>query len=351
MMRVFQLGTLLGLCLGIFAIAVPRPVAAADLYTVKGVHVDVTAASASEARSIAQANAQSDGLDQLMRRLTSSSDWSRLPKVNNITVQNAVRGFQVASEKSSSTRYIADLNVSFNPSAVRSILRGAGILYSETQAKQALLVPVYVKGGKPDLWDANPWQDALAHNDLENALTPLLLPVGDIEEFTILTANQAIVGDQSAITTLAQRYGTDDVVVAVATSNADGTSISVKATRYAPAASTPINRTYQNIDDAAAGLIAALSEQWKSETIIAPGSQARLTASVSFLGLDQWQAIRQGLSSTPLVNGLQVDGITSTSAEVQISYRGTSDKLALALAQANIELTQAATGDWLLQSR
>jgi len=351
MMRVFRFGTLLGLFLGLLAIAAPRPAEAADLYTVKGVHVDVTAASATEARSIAQANAQRDALGMLMRRLTSAADWSRLPQASDTAVQNAVRGFQVAGEKSSSTRYIADLNVSFNPSAVRSMLRGAGILYGETQAKQALLVPIYVKDGKATLWDPNPWHDVLARTDLDNAITPFLLPVGDVEEFSILTANEAIVGDQSAISTLGQRYGADDGVVAIATSNADGSRVSIKATRYGPDASAPISRTYQSMDDAATGLVAALGEQWKRETIVAPGTEAHLTATVSFLGLDQWQTIRQGLGSTPLVNGLQVDGITSNSAEVQISYRGATDKLALALAQANVELTQDPDGGWLLQAR
>lgn len=352
MIRVFRFGTLLGLCLGLLAIAVPRHAEAADLYTVKGVHVDVTAASATDARSIAQANAQRAALTTLMQRLTLAADWSRLPQVNDTTVQNAVRGFQVAGEKSSSTRYIADLNVSFNPSAVRSLLRGAGILYGETQAKQALLVPVYVKDGKPALWDdANPWRDALGRTDLDNAITPFLLPVGDIEEFSILTTDQAVKGDPSAIATLGQRYGVDDVVVAIATSNADGSSIGVKATRYGPDASAPISRTYQSLDDAAARLVAALGEEWKRETIVAPGTQAHLTASATFVGLDQWQAIRQGLGSTPLVNGLQVDGITSNGAEVQLTYRGATDKLALALAQANVELTQDADGGWTISAR
>jgi hypothetical protein len=322
---------------------------AADLYTIKGVHEDVTAASATAARSIAQVNAQRAALGQLMRRLTASADWSRLPQVSDTAVQNAVRGFQVASEKSSSTRYIADLNVSFNPAAVRSMLRGASILYGETQAKQALLVPVYVKDGKPDIWGGNPWQAALAASDLDNAITPFLLPVGDIEEFGILTADQAIAGDKSAIAALGQRYGVDDVVVAIATAN--GSNVSVKAIEYSPDASAPIAHTYQSINDAPEGLLAALGEQWKRETIVAPGSQAHLTAVVSFPGLDQWQAIRQALGSTPLVNGLQVDGITSNSAEVELSYRGGTDKLALALAQANVDLTQGPDGTWLLSGR
>jgi hypothetical protein len=324
---------------------------AADLYTVKGVHVDVTAASATEARSIAQAQGQSEALTDLMRRLTLASDWSRLPKAEASTVQDAVRGFQVAGEKASSTRYIADLNVSFRPDAVRGMLKRAGILYGETQAKPALLVPVYEKGGVKTLWeDANPWREALSKRDLDNAMTPLLLPIGDVQEFSLLTASQAVSGDKTAIANLGQRYGADDVVVATAQSNAAGSSIRLIITRYGLGDAAPIQRTYQSLDDAAVGLISVLGDQWKRDTIVAPGSQAHMTATVSYIGLDQWETVRNGLGSTPLVSGLQVDGITSTGAEVEITYRGTPEKLALSLAQANVALTQDEHG-WMLQAR
>lgn len=341
----------MGLVLSFWAPQAMQRAEAADLYTVRGVHVDVTAASATEARTIAQAAGQRQALGDLMRRLTLSSDWSRLPQANDATAQDAVRGFQVASEKSSSTRYIADLNVSFNPDAVRNLLKRNNILFGETQAKPALLVPVYEKGAAPIIWDdANPWRDAMARRDLEDAITPILLPVGDVEEFNLLTAAQAVSGDKTAIANLGQRYGVDNVVVAVASSNADGSAIRLKATRYGMGDNEVIQRSYQSLDDAAAGLLDVLGDQWKHDTIVAPGMQAHLTAEVSYIGLDQWQAIRQGLSATPLVNGLQVDGITSNSAEVQISYRGTPEKLALALAQSNVELTQNADG-WSLHAR
>lgn len=351
MMRVFRFGALLGLVLGFGVLLAAQRAQAADLYTVRGVHVDVTAASATEARAIAQATGQREALGELMRRLTLSSDWSRLPQANDATVQDAVRGFQVASEKSSSTRYIADLNVSFSPDAVRNLLRRNGILYGETQAKPALLIAVYDKGAAPVLWDdTNPWRDAVAKRDLEDAMTPILLPVGDIEEFSMLTPAQAVSGDKTAISNLGQRYGADDVVVAIASSNADGSAIRLKATRYGPGDNEVIQRSYASLDAAAAGLIDVLGDQWKRNTIAEPGTQAHLTAEVSYIGLDQWEMIRKGLSSTPLVNGLQVDGITSNSAEVQISYRGTPEKLALALAQSNVQLTQDANG-WSLRAQ
>jgi hypothetical protein len=343
------LGSFAGLVLCVLGTVSSQGAKAADLYTVRGVHVDVTAASASEARSIAQAKGQRDALGELMRRLTLAADWGRLPQVDDPTTQDAVRGFQVASEKASSTRYIADLNVSFRPDTVRNLLKRSGILFGETQAKPALLLPIYDKGGAPVFWeDDNPWREAVERRDLDDAITPLMLPLGDVQEFGLLTAAQAMAGDKAAIADLGHRYGADEVVVAVAASK--GGSVGLTVNRYGLGDAVTLKRTYQGLDDAAAGLIAVLGDQWKRDTIVEPGSQAHITASASFATLDQWEAIRKALGATPLVNGLQVEGITAKGAEVQISYRGTPEKLALSLAQSNVNLIEDTNG-WILQAR
>jgi hypothetical protein len=348
MKRVFRFAALAAICAAVFASPAAR---AADLYTIRGVHVDETAKSATEARTIAQTKGQRMALTELMKRLTLPADWSNLPQVDDNTAQDAVSGFQVASEKSSSTRYIADLNVSFRPATVRRLLARSGIAYGETQAKPALLLAVYQKAGTPVLWeDANPWREALGKLDLVNAITPLIMPLGDVQEFTLVTPAQAVSGDKTALANLGQRYGADEVVVAIATASADGAKVDLTVNRYGAAEAPAIKHSYQSLDAAAEGVLAALGEEWKRDTIVQAGEQAQLTASAYFTGLDQWEAIRKGLSSTPLVNGLQVSGIAANGAEVLISYRGTPDKLALSLAQANVALSQDA-GGWSLRVR
>ncbi len=349
MMRTSLLNVIAALALSFSLLVAAGTAAAADLYTVRGVHVDVTAASATEARTIAQGKGQQEALGELLRRLTLSSDWSRLPQPTDSVTQDAVRGFQVASEKASSTRYIADLNVAFRPDAVRTMLKANGIQFGETQARPALLIAVYDKGGKVQMWeDGNPWRAAVAKRDLENAMTPLLLPVGDVQEFGLLSVTQAQGGDKNAIADLGHRYGVDDVIVAQAVSTASGIALTVN--RYGLGDTPAIKRTYPTLDEAAVGLMGVIGDQWKRDTIVAPGTQAHMTAMVAFTSISQWEAIRKALAATPIVNGLQVQGITTQGAEVQISFRGTAEKLALSLAQANVLLTQDATG-WLLKAR
>ncbi|MEN6541010.1 DUF2066 domain-containing protein [Parvibaculum sp.] len=339
------------------------PAGAADLYTVKGVHVDQTAKSSAEARTIAQGAAQSLALSELLKRLTLPEDWPSLPQVDARTASDAVRGFAVASEKTSSTRYIADLNVSFQPETVRRMLQARNIPFGETQAKPAVLLAVLDKAGTRILWeDQNPWRDAWAAADIADAMTPLVMPMGDVQEFTMVTGAQAIAGDKTALAALATRYGADAVVVAHGVTDATGSKLDVTVTRYDPAGSgTPLHQTFQGVagaqtDDAfmtlakgaASQMLLALGEPWKREVVVRAGEQAQLTASVYYSTLDQWEAIRKALGNAPLVDSMQINGIAASGAEVDIRYHGTPDKLALSLAQANIALTQEADG-WSLR--
>jgi hypothetical protein len=137
--------------------------------------------------------------------------------------------------------------------------------------------------------------------------------------------------------------------------SADGTRVDVTVSRYGAANYTPVKRSYQGTPDtvlttAAAGSLLALGEQWKREIIVRGGEKASLTASAVYSSLDQWEAIRKGLTSTPLVQGIQVEGIASGGAEIEINYRGTPDKLALSLAQQNVALSQD-EGGWSLRMK
>ena len=329
------------------------PASAGDLFTVKDVHVDVTGDSAAAARGVAQAQGQREALTELMKRLTLPEDWDRLPPVDDQTAQNAVSGFQVANEKASSTRYIADLIVSFQRGAVRNILSSAGIPYAETQARPALLLPVLEKDGARILWeDDNPWRAAWNKLDLADAMKPVIVPLGDIDEMNLVSAAKAVSGDADALKELADRYGAADAVVALAkASPRDGkTVLDVTVTHYGGQdAAEPIQRSFEGdtLQDAAAqaaqGMLASLGIQWKRQIIVRDARVRELSAVARYGNLGEWQKIRHGLGSTPLVTGIDVVGITGSAAEVRLSYKGGPERLALSLAQQGVALSNEGT--------
>src|SRR5690242_19935283 len=102
-----------------------------DLYTVNTVRVDATAESAQTARDAAMAQGRPQAWTRIFRRLTPQSQWARQPRLADAQLFRLIRSFEVAGERRSTTRYLADVTFHFNPVAVRQTLRQAGISFTE----------------------------------------------------------------------------------------------------------------------------------------------------------------------------------------------------------------------------
>lgn len=346
----------------VLALSVAGPAAAGDVFTVSGVMVDATADDAAEARQITIAEGQRQALDSLLRRLTLPEDWPALPSLDAEIAESWVRGFQVANEKSSSTRYLAELTVSFQPGQVRNLLRVRDIAFSESQAKPALLLTVYETEDGAALWEAaDPWRAAWAKRDLTNDLVPMVVPLGDIEDLTSLSLDQALSGDEEALLALAARYGAEQALVAHAKTDGGETALvageiglDVVVTRTGPDGTERINRTFYGYDgieplaaEAARTMAELLAERWKRATIVRTGEGASISASVTFTGLSEWQVIRRRLGRVSLVRDTSVLALSAGGAQLSLDYAGTPDTLALSLAQQNLKLSRA-DGVWQL---
>ena len=135
-----------------------------DAFTVGGVHEDVTAANASAARDqSAGAEGQHKAFDTLMGRIAAG----KAPHVNTSQITDLVIGFEVANERTSPVRYVADYTFHFNPNGIRRLLSDNGTARAAYVApvKPVVVLPVYSEGGRAVLWDdPNPWRDAWAQH-------------------------------------------------------------------------------------------------------------------------------------------------------------------------------------------
>ncbi len=73
----------------------------------------------------------------LIHRLTRQEDWARVPAVETATLKRMTSGYQVADEKRSTTRYVAEVTYTFNGDLVRRFLQGANIAYADTRGPAA----------------------------------------------------------------------------------------------------------------------------------------------------------------------------------------------------------------------
>jgi len=336
-----------------------------DVFTVSPVAVDATAANATAARDQAVATGESRAFDLLMQRLTLASDRARLPKIGAAQLNELVQGFEVAHERRSGVRYLADYTVHFRAEAVRQLLRQAGIGFAETQSKPLAVLPVLHQDERSTLWDdPNPWRDAWANAKPAPGLVPLVRPLGELEDVQAIDAEAASHGDDERLQAISQRYRDADVLVTQATlrSDIEPHTVDITSTRYSPglpgteqtwvtsAAANPGESDADMLGRAIAETLSQVEEAWKSANILDFRQSGTLLVRVPAASLQDWVAVRDRLAGIPAVRGARLLALDREEARVELRYVGDPGQLRLALAQRDLELG-GNDPDWTLQRR
>jgi hypothetical protein len=323
----------------------------AEVFTVRNVPVDVTAATAADARRLALVAGQSDALRRMLQRLTRRADHDALPAVDADTTAFLVQGFEVANEKTSSVRYLADLTVRFKAPEVRNLLRQTGLPFAETASRPVLVLPVLRTPDGLVLWDAsNRWRTAWALLPVSGGLVPMIVPLGDIADIADIDATQAMLGDAAALDAIAGRYGAGGTLVALATLSAreDGTQLLDVAASQPADPSTPpllLSFTAKSADEvdeilqiAARETATGVEETWLDRHLLRFENRQSMTLAIPVAGLEQWTAVERKLASIAEISRVELRALRRDSAEVQIDYYGDDSQLAAVLAQHDLEL-------------
>jgi len=321
------------------------------------VKVDATADSAAAARTQARTDGERRALDDVIQRLTGSTDLSKLPKLDDQTITNMVDSFEVANEKMSQVRYLANYTFHFRASKIRQLVHNTGIAVAESPGKAVVILPVFRDGDKLVLWDdPNPWRDAWGQVPAASAPTKLALPLGGIGDLTVIDAEQARSGDASALTDITQRNGGDEALVAVATERRQGdrlAGLDVSIKRYRLGQLT--DSRSESVDaqpgegdgdffKRAVGVVIADIEHRGPP---AADKEASLAATVPIDSLGDWVALRRRLAAVPGIHKVDLLSLSRQQAKVEIKYVGNTDQLKSSLARADLDLN-GADPDWRL---
>jgi len=334
------------------------------VYTVSGVAVDETGASAASARDVALANGQVLAFRRLIDRLVPVAERSRVMVPPAAELAPMVLGFEVEDEKTSKVRYLARMTVRFAPGAVRSYLRDAGVRFAETRSKPLLVLPVYRTAEGALLWEENnSWRQSWAGFGPNSGLVPLIVPPGSAEDKALLGPQQALAGDPARIARLARRYGAADallVAAALATAGDGVPVVEVTVSRFsAGGADRTTVRSFRGAPDlapeallqtAAKQLFDETEESWKRENLLRFDERQEMTVRAPLAGLPQWIRLRTRLNGVAAIQQTKLVELSLESATLRLVYLGDAQQLATALAQSDLELVRGAV-DWELRSR
>jgi len=331
----------------LFAGSAAAPAAAQDnsLYTVSGVHVDANGASSTEALNAAITQGRAKAFQTLYRRLTRQVDWTRQPALDAAALVRIGRGYNIANERRSTTRYVADVTYMFNPEAVGRTLRAAQIAFSQTQAKRILVIPMSPGVGH------GAWAQALMAPAFRESAVPFtLLGPEDDAAVAALNFDAATWNEVSAVA--AKNRVTEVGLVQVA--SADG-KVTVNIRRLGlgqqPAKASVDVPMLQNVTAtypaAAQAAVRTIEEMWKTRSTIDFSQRGRLTADVRIASLEQWGKIQASLGSVSNVTGFTVTAMNMDYARINLTYLGGIDQTREALAGAGLSLTNRG-GQWML---
>lgn len=349
-----------------------------EIFSVRNIEVDEKAATTSAARDVALQSARRMAFNRLIRRLVPAQDHARLAFLTDDALANLITDFEVIGEKSSGQRYLARLDIRFDPKKVRTLFHKSNIRHSETGSKPVLVIPVYdgpghstdgaaIAGVGRFLWGLNIWRDVISTaiaqtGAADDLLMPLVLPTGDLADVSAVTADQAIMGDMQRLNSLMQRYGTAEILLlhnaqSHSQTAGGGAAFDVTLRRLGGGEETTRIERFEAgpgetldalMQRAAISLLRGVQEDWLAQTVLDYGQQALLEVAAPLGNLQEWVALQKRLTQTPMIQRVEVLALSVSGVQVNLHYLGTPEKLVSTLSQQGLTLTQDA-GRWLIR--
>jgi hypothetical protein len=339
------------------------------LFSVTGVEVDVTDKDASTARTHAIIEAQVKAFYMLAERLGSPEAAQRLQGMDARDIGRMLRSLSIEEERSGPGRYIGKLTVRFLPGKIREVLGRYGIDIVEDQAPPVVVLPVWKGPTGLVLWEENLWRKAWLDLKAEQSLVPIIVPLGDLEDTSAITPEEAAAGNAVKLESLMLRYEAKSILVAIAEPDPAG-GIHAVMQGDSPLGRVNFDKIYTAEDGTPEGAAAAAAkrfdevmlEKWRSVQIkMAAEARARAEAqqqansasssmavAVPFAGIHQWNGIRARLLATPGVIGVDVSTIADNGAVIQLAFLDSVQVLQSALSGSGLRLIQS-RGTWVLQ--
>ena len=298
---------------------------------------------------------------RLIQRLLPAEAVPGLMNLSQSDVIDLVQEFSVANERSSAVRYLADMTIKFNPTAVRALMSRQQVSFAEIPSRPLVVVPVTrLDSTVPaTLWgDPDPWLAGWATAAVLDGLVPLRIPLGDIGDISALSVEQAFDKDTEALRRFAAMHGADGVVVAIAEASFEspgGVQVSLSEIRnngarfettLGPFGAEALNPE-AGLDAAAAAAVREVEEAWKRRTMLQVGVGGEITAIADVTKLDDWLRLKAKLRNVPVVSKVELQAMTRNRVQLGISHAGTPDQLRAALSIQAIELSEV-DGLWVL---
>lgn len=335
----------------------PLPALAQNVYVASGVPVDVTG-DAATLRDQAVLVAQREALKKILAEIAPADQVAGLQLPSDDQIGAWVSDVEIEEEKMAATHYVGRYTIRFAAAPIQEFLGSEGIAFAETRSKQVLIIPIFTdETGNTGLWGpTNQWLAAWTTRPAGNALVPILVPRGDLDDQNTLSATEALGGNEPKLEFMGERYQAGDVIVAEAQmspATPEGKrTLSLNVTRHGADGTESFKDALTGdaadpdglLTQGVATVQSMLEGAWKDANLVDPNKRAEIAVHVPLAGIEQWVAIKRRLGQVSLIKGVNLKELAKSGAELEISYAGDEAQFIRALSQADLNLVPSGEG-------
>ncbi|WP_417448851.1 hypothetical protein [Kordiimonas sp.] len=316
------------------------------LYTIRDIKVDETAARASQARQTALEKAEVLAYQKLLQKLVQEDGRQRLPELSNAQIQSLVTAIEVVEEQSSSRRYLATLNIRFEPELVSQFLADNHVPHILSTGQGMLVLHGHRRGFDEILWERDPvLEDAHSRVDWVNRIRQYVFARGEIRERAAVTFREVQALSVPRALEISQLYGVGDALLISSDwqPSAYGPTLSY---RYL---STDGDTGGEGQIEGAQGEAEAVAQmyeavlntidgQWRSQLLVDTGVEGQIETLVPTTSLEVLTTVQRRLEDVTLIRDIQTKQVGLPFSKISFAYTGREEQLILSLRYAGLEL-------------
>lgn len=316
------------------------------LFTIQAITLDETASRASEARRTALAKAELEAYEKLMRKLTQPEGRAKLPPLEAREIQAMISGIEVVSEQSSSRRYLATLNVRFEPGLVSQFLASHNVPHVLGTGRGILVLHAHKRALETLLWEPDQTlQAARQEVDWLNRIRQYVFARGEMAERALLTFEEVQNLQSRDAGTLARRYGVrSSLMISSAWTMADGQN-QLRYRFFSTDGDIAGENTIRDTASEQSALVTMydavldqIDSAWRAQLLVDTGVGDNLRVRIPTTDLATFNTVMERLGDVSLVSGVKTEEIGLPFSVISFDYTGREDQLILALRYAGLVL-------------
>lgn len=312
-----------------------------QLFTIRDIQIDETAASANRARQVGLLKAEEEAYQKLLRKLTQPDDRALLPDLSVAERQALISGIDFVEEQSSSRRYVARLDVRFEPGRVSALLASYSVPHVLGTGRAILVLHAHERGLARFLWERDETvEQARQSVDWVNRIRGYRFARGEIRERLAISASEVLDFNTVAALNVAGFNSLESVVMI--RSGSVETPGGGKGVRYSYVATDSGVQGEGEVAITEAGETSALQAMyddilevidsaWRERLLVDTGQQGELELVIPSRTLEILTEVEKKLAEVSLVQFYELRRIGVPLSTLYLRYTGREDQLALAL--------------------